>query len=103
MSNIQIVRLISGEELLCDLSYKNGEYEIKNPVRIVMNVNKTNPSQVSFGFVDWLPYADVKYGTMIKKEHIVFVAKPADEFISQYSQLFGGIVTPPKPKLLVPN
>jgi hypothetical protein len=103
MANIQVVRLISGEELLCDLTYKNGEYEIKNPVRIVMNVNKTNPSQVSFGFVDWLPYADLKDGITINKDHIVFVTRPASEFVAQYTQLFGGIVAPPKPKLFVPN
>lgn len=103
MANIQVVRLISGEELLCDITYNNGEYTLKNPVRIVMSVNKTNPSQVSFGFVDWLPYANLKEGITIRKEFIVFVVKPEMDFVNQYNQSFGtGIVTPPKTKLLVP-
>lgn len=103
MANIQVVRLISGEELLCDITYNNGEYTLKNPVRIVMNVNKANPTQVSFGFVDWLPYANLKDGITIRKEFIVFVVKPEMDFVNQYNQLFGtGIVTPPKAKLLVP-
>lgn len=103
MANIQVVRLISGEELLCEVSYKDGEYTLKNPVRVVMNVDKTNPQRVSFGFVDWLPFAELKEGVSVKKDHVVFVVKPADDFAAQYTKLFGGIVMPPKSKLLVPN
>lgn len=101
MANVQVVRLISGEEIICEVSYNNGEYTLKNPLRIMMNIDRNNQNRVNLGFADWLPYFEDNT-FVIKKEHVLFVAKPQKDMITQYTATFSGIMQPTAPKIIVP-
>ena len=54
--NIQIVRLNSGEEILCDLvaDDTNDVVTLKSPLIIIPQ------GQGQIGFMGWMPYADYK-------------------------------------------
>jgi hypothetical protein len=98
--NIKIVRLISGEELLTELltptDGEGGWFDLRRPVRIVVVPDKTDPRQPSVGLAPWGEFA-AKKDFHIKKEHVLVVYEPVPEFVSQYQQMFGAILTPQKP------
>lgn len=100
--NIRILRLITGEDLLCEqVSVTDAVVTIKNPVRIVVMPSKADPHTPSIGLAPWCEFAADK--TMIlQKEHILFNVEPINEFKNQYQGMFGGILTPPN-KLILPE
>ena len=90
MSEIKIVRLTSGEELIARVEQIDDlSYILKKPA-IIIPVAKEQ-----LGFGQWLPYANIKDGIEIPSEFIVFVVDPMDEMIEQYEASFGsGLVIP---------
>jgi hypothetical protein len=95
--NIKNVKLVSGEDIVCDYEQIEGtRYAIlRNPVQITIVPNRTG-GQPNFGFAPFPMTGEVKE-LQIGKQHIIFVADIHDEFKNQYNSIFGtGIVTPPK-------
>lgn len=94
---IKVVRLITGEDILCQLQEtSNDMYDLVDPVRIAIVPNRT---EANFGFAAWPVYNEQKKGTVIKigKQHVMFITTPAEEFLNQYDSIFGsGIITPQK-------
>ena len=94
MSEVKIVRLTSGEELIAkiDITGVGGTHITLNKPAILIPTGK---DQLAFG--QWLPYADIKDGIEIAMEYIVFVVDPMEEMAAQYEEAFGsGLVTPNK-------
>ena len=92
MSEIKIVRLTSGEELIAKVEQvDNISYILKKPAILI----PTGKDQLAFG--QWLPYADIKDGIEILSEYVVFVVNPMKEMAAQYEETFGsGLVVPSK-------
>jgi hypothetical protein len=86
--NIKIVRLNSGEEILCNLSRAEPDSILKDPLLIV----PTQGGQI--GFMSWMPYADVKDGVSIPNSFIVFAVKPDEMLVKEYTSHVSGIVVP---------
>lgn len=101
MSNVKLVRLLSGEELLTEVVVQEKTIEIKNPVRVMVVPSKTDPNTPSIGLAPWAEFSDEKVFT-IDKFHVVVIMNPVEEFVNQYKQMFGGIITN-KPKLILPG
>lgn len=100
-ANIRILKLITGDDIIAEvLDTTMGQYNIKNPVRIVVMPSRTNPQTPSVGLAPWGEFSDDKQFT-IQSSHVLASMKPIQEFINQYNSLFGGIVAPSS-KLLVP-
>ena len=93
MSNIQAVKLASGEELVVEITEETGSsITFKNPVACVMQRSEKGPV---LGFMPWMQAADGPF--VIGIEHIILVAEVAEEVKNGYNQIFGaGIVVPPK-------
>ena len=88
MSNIQIVRLASGEEILCNLAIIGDSYIMKDPAVII-------PTQGgNIGFARWLPYADISQVTVSKK-FIVFVVEPVPMMVKKYNEMTNPLSVPP--------
>ena len=84
--NVQIIKLISGEELIGEFDEKTNT--ITNPVVMVPVSDK------SIGFGPWMPYAEDK-SFMLKEEQIQVIASPSKIISNEYSKAFGsGIVIP---------
>jgi hypothetical protein len=101
-TNVKILKMISGEELLAEVVAQTGtELVIKNPVRVVVMPSKSNPQTPTVGFAPWAEFSEDKEFT-IHMAHVIVTMKPVQEFINQYNSMFGGIVAP-SPKLIIPG
>ena len=98
MSNIQAVKLVSGEELVVEITLETeNKIEFKNPVACVMQRRQDGPA---LGFVPWMQAANGPT-FVIEKNKIVCQAEVADEVKNGYNQIFGaGIMVPPKDLIL---
>jgi len=99
MANIRIIKLVTGEELLGDVTDQGLAYSIKNAVIVALVPSRANPQQPSVGLAPWMPYAE-NDPVVIPKQHVVYDAKPVKEMINNYNSIFGGIITPPKTLLV---
>ena len=91
MNEVKIVRLTSGEELICKVSDNGDDITIKTPAILI----PAGEGQLAFG--QWLPYADIADGLVIDKKYIMFIVTPQTELSNQYSTSFGsGLVVPSK-------
>lgn len=101
-TNIKILKMISGEELLAEITNETETHiTIKNPVRVVVMPTKTSPQTPTVGFAPWADFSEEKDFTM-HKAHVIVTMKPVQEFVNQYNAMFGGIVAPMS-KLIVPG
>jgi hypothetical protein len=101
--NLKLIRLISGEELMSEVTAETDTViSIKNPVRVVLMPNKVDPKTPTVGFAPWVEFSEEKDFT-IHKAHVIVTMKPVQEFINQYNSMFGGIVSVPTTKLLIPG
>jgi hypothetical protein len=93
--NIKILKLITGEELLAEVSDNvvSDKILIKNAVRIVVMPNKLDPKTPNVGFAPWADFSDDKTVTL-DKSHIIAIMSPIKEFVNQYNSMFGGLVVP---------
>ena len=97
MSNIQAVKLASGEELVVEITEETGSsITFKNPVACVMQRSEKGPM---LGFMPWMQAADGPF--TVNRDKIVTIANVADEVKNGYNNIFGaGIVVPPKDLIL---
>ncbi|CAB4170512.1 Sm-like domain containing protein [uncultured Caudovirales phage] len=102
-TNLKLIRLISGEELMSEVTAETDTViSIKNPVRVVLMPNKVDPKTPTVGFAPWVEFSEEKDFT-IHKAHVIVTMKPVQEFINQYNSMFGGIVSVPTTKLIIPG
>lgn len=102
-TNLKLIRLISGEEIMVEVTSETDTgISIKNPIRVVLMPNKLDPKTPTVGFAPWIEFSDEKEFT-IHKAHVIVTMKPVQEFINQYNNMFGGIVSVPTSKLIIPG
>jgi hypothetical protein len=100
---VQLVRLINGEELLGKIMPSGSEIvRIQNPVRVIVMPNKLDPKVPNVGFAPWAEFSEDK-SFDIDKRHVLCIMNPVKEFINQYNSMFGGLVLPTNSNLLVPG
>ncbi len=86
--NIQLVRLNSGEEILCNLVKDDGDYLLKKPLILI----PTGDGQI--GFMSWMPYAKTDDGVLVPDEFVAFTVEPDEQLISEYTSHTSNIVVP---------
>jgi hypothetical protein len=100
--NILVLKLINGEEILGEIeSQSETDFVLINPVGIA--VVRGKDGQPNIGFTPFPLHAEQKKDAIItiSKRSVVYSYVPADDFISNYNQLFGsGIVLPPTKQLI---
>lgn len=101
--DIKIVRLITGEELLSEVVFRGPQtVKVKRPVRIMVMPSKDNPREPSVALAPFGEFAAEKEFEF-DMSHVLLVYDPVVEFKNQYQKMFGGILTPPTQKLIVPD
>jgi hypothetical protein len=98
---IEVVKLVTNEEILAEIEY--GEYEIilHNPVKIAIVPGQNG--QPNIGFAPFPTHAEQQKTSQytILKKHVVYQYVPAQEYINNYNQIFGsGIVIPPTKSII---
>jgi hypothetical protein len=96
MNQIRLIRLTSGEEVLCEKVNESGlTVTVKDLVALV-------PTQERLGFMPYMPYCEIDQ-LVIKKEHIMFDLTTTQELAAQHERMFSDtdIITPEKPQIVV--
>jgi hypothetical protein len=93
MADIKILRFINEEIIAEVVSQTDTTVTVKNPLRVVVIPNKTDPSNPNVGFAPYSEWIADKTLTL-SKNMLVYVAEPITLFVNQYNSQFGGIVVP---------
>lgn len=104
MNNIKILRTTFGEDIIADIEGETEKkYSIKNPVRIVVIPNRTDPKTPQIGLSPFAEFSEDKTFS-VDKSHIFCIMTPVKEFINQYNSIFSSIIMNPKgPGLIIPG
>lgn len=89
MSNIKIVRLTTGEELICDAKVNSTDQVILKDVAILIPTQ-----QNQLGLAPFMAYSDAKDGFHTTMASIMFIVEPVSELKNQYQQMFSKVITP---------
>lgn len=100
--NILAMKLITGEDILGEIeSQSETDFVLCNPVGIaIVRDSAGNPN---IGFAPFPMHSEQKKNSLftIAKKHVVYSYVPAEDFISNYNQVFGsGIIVPPQKQLI---
>ena len=89
--SIAILRLRSGEDILCDIvSEDNVKYIIKDPA-VIMPIGRDDNGTVQIGLSPWMPYSKSEEFN-IPVDFVVTEAEPSQEISNTYSEMYGKII-----------
>lgn len=86
MKNVQLLKLISGEEVLGTVEAKSDSYTITMPVTIIQNDNK-------MGFIPFMPYAQSE-SFDISKVNVILMVEPTAALKDHYLKSISPIEMP---------
>jgi len=90
MDDINCVRLVTGEDLIGNITWKHSEVTVKNPAMIV--VMQAGEGRFNIGLAPYLPYAKEKE-FHFREDSVLTRFEPNIELRNEYSRIFGsGIV-----------
>lgn len=95
MSNVQVLKLATGEELVAEITEETETaITFKNPVAAVLQRSQQTGAP-AVGFMPWMHASNGPF--TVNKNNLICVAEVADEVRNGYNQIFGaGIVVPPQ-------
>ena len=91
MSEVKIVRMTSGEQIIAKVRQKmEGGYILEKPAMLIP------AAQGQLGIVPWMPYADMDE-VEVKESTVDFIVKPMKELAQEYTTMNTGLVVPTAP------
>jgi hypothetical protein len=88
---ITILKLLTGEEIIGDVDFKDGKVKISKPC-ILQIVSTKNDDQPMMALVPYAPYTE-DHCITVEIESVIWHEKPIKEIYNQYNKIFGtGIV-----------
>ena len=91
---IKLIRLTTGEEVLCTAKVEENGLTISDPALLV-------PTEKGIGLMDMMPYSKMgEEETFIENQFIMFVTEPIEGLRKQYQASYSKIITPEK-KLII--
>ncbi len=97
MSDVLILVLPNGDQLLAETDQAEGAYVCTNVLQILTRGDETT-GHMSMGLVPYLPFSA---GDIAIPTFSTIVAVPNDELKNHYAKQFGKIITPPEQKIFV--
>ena len=88
MSDIKIVRISTGEELLCTVDSSNKDHLTLSDVAILIPTEAN-----SLGLAPFMAYSDAKDGMEIQRSYVMFMVDPVETLKKQYQTMFSKIIT----------
>ena len=98
--SIKLIRLTTGEEIICELGVAGSEYKLKNPVILIPDGGK------NLMMLPFMPYAKMEDETlMIAEKSIMFVLDAHDELEKEYKALQSGVerIIEPSKTIVTPS
>ena len=96
--NIKLLKLSTGEELVCNLLEHTDEY-----VRFQHAIAPVPGAGGNVGFMPFSPLQKKGLDITIATSNVLFITEPADEIVAQMEQIVNpsAVVTPPEKKLIL--
>ena len=89
MDQIQLVRLVSGEEILAKIEESDGFVKFEKPHIIIPTQGK------GIALMPWCPYSTIQDdGVTVPSDKVMFTAKPHVELAKEYTTATTGIELP---------
>jgi hypothetical protein len=99
--NVNIVRLTTGEEIVCNVTtIENGNhvsYKLKDAAVLI-----PNPVDGRLMFGRWLPYAKMPEGITIDSKFVMFITEPSEDLRQHYVTTIINNLAVPSKKLVEP-
>lgn len=97
MSDVKIVRLISGEEIIANYTDNGDTITLKDASVLI-------PSpEGKLLLARWIPYANTDKGVTLEKRHLVFVIDPQKELAEHFITVVVNNLVVPGKKLVDPT
>jgi hypothetical protein len=92
---LQVLRLISGEELIGEVNIDLGgsEYNIDTPI-IILPSQDPQTGKLRVGMAPWVPYLEGPFN--INKNLVMFVTNPDSQLMDNYKRATSPVVVPPQ-------
>ena len=89
MSEVQLVRLVSGEEVLAKIESVGEATKFNKPHLIIPTQGK------GIALMPWCPYSNIQEeGVMVPTEKIMCITTPATELENEYTRMVTGVEIP---------
>ena len=96
--NVKLVKIITGEEILCDLTIEGDSYIMKHPTMLIPQGNQ------NMAMLPFMPMGEFDDKTVtINGSQVVAVANAIKMVKEQFEQSITGIVAPPEKELITPG
>ena len=97
--DVKAIKLVSGEELIGEVIHEDeSSISLRNPLAIMLQ--RTNTGDLNIGFIPFAPYVGKDVTFDFASSNLIFSKEVDEQMKSQYTTIFGGIVTPPKTLIL---
>jgi len=97
--NLRLIRLITGEDVVGDLTIEGDNYRIENPV--VLGLAMAPNGKANLQIQPMLIFSEQKV-ISVKNSHVLYDVTVATEIKNRYNEVYGsGIVVPPKQSLII--
>lgn len=85
---IQIVKLVTGEELIGDCSTHEVSVTIRKPCALQLVPSRSNPEQPMMALIPYAVYTE-EHSVDVDIDKIIWMEKPVKELYNQYNSAFG--------------
>jgi hypothetical protein len=88
--NVKLIRITSGEDLICDLLNETDDSITFNDAIVAVPAGNGQ-----IGFAPWSPLLskDVKELT-IDKKFVMYISEPQEQILTEYKSMFSKIISP---------
>ena len=91
MDKVKIVRLITGEDIIGEISKKDGTTSVKHPYIIYPTSAPEAGKSVRFGMFTYIPYAETESVTFAD-DKILTTVEPKQDLLASYKQSVSKII-----------
>ena len=85
---IKITKIVTGEEIVGDVTFTDTHITIKDPCAIAYVPSKDQPGQQALGLVPYAAYTK-DHSVTIEKSKVVWSEELVEEVYNQYNKVFG--------------
>jgi hypothetical protein len=89
------LRLLSGEDVLGEISYSLDEHQIKLKSPMQVHVFPVGDGRFGIGLMPFLPYSSSKELT-VSGDKIILEFDPTPELVAEYTKQVSGLIVPAK-------
>lgn len=94
MDDVKIIKLINGEEIVCECRTDSNNHYIANAMQVVPVARDEKTGKISVTIVPWAPLVKDGIEIAIEKSHVIFCEVANDETSDGHRDFFSDIVVP---------